>query len=136
MSPRDELLAVYRAHRQRYRPHRRQFERLVAEALETLPPAFQEKISNVAVVVANRPTRGDARSVSVAGSEDLLGLYQGTPYGERGTAYHLLPPDLITVYRQPILSVCRSEQEVRDEIRATVLHEVGHYFGLSDAELE
>ena len=136
MSGRRERLQPYRELRRRFRPDRRTFERLALEALVSLPPAFRERLSNVALVVAERPTSGDARSADLDASDDLLGLYQGTPIGERGTGYHLVPPDRITIYRQPILAVCTSEAEVRDEIRATVLHEVGHYFGLSDDELD
>ena len=135
MSGRGERLGPYRELRRRYRPDRRAFERLVGDVIETLPPPFREKLENVAVVVSDAPSAATARSVGVAPSDDLLGLYQGTPYGERGTAYHLVPPDRITIYRRPILATARSEDEVRREIRTTVLHEIGHYFGLSDAEL-
>lgn len=135
MSAREERLRPYRELRRRYRPDRRAFERLVAEVIETLPSPFVEKLANVAIVVSDAPSSAEARAVGVAPDSDLLGLYQGTPYGERGTGYHLVPPDRITIYRRPILAVCRTEAEVREEIRTTVLHEVGHYFGLSDAEL-
>ena len=136
MSARQERLRPYRELRQRYRPDRRTFERLVSEVVATLPSPFREKLSNVAVVVAEAPTRAEVRGVGLPPTDDLLGLYQGLPYGERGAGYHLVPPDRITVYRQPILAVCRTEAEAREEIRATVLHEIGHYFGLSDDELE
>ena len=136
MTNRQERLKPYREMRQRYRPDRRAFERLVSEVLEALPVPFLEKLSNIAVVVADHPTKSGARAAGLQPADDLLGLYQGTPYGERGTGYHLVPPDRITIYRQPILAVCCSEEDVREEIRATVLHEIGHYFGLSDAELD
>ncbi len=135
MSDRRDRLRVYRELRQRYRPDRRAFERLVAEAFEDLPAAFRQRLANVAVTVAEWPSGEQAHSVQLEPTDDLLGLYQGTPIGDRGTGYHLVPPDRITIYRQPILHMCRTEQEVRDEIRATVLHEIGHLFGLSEAEL-
>jgi predicted Zn-dependent protease with MMP-like domain len=135
VSERRARLRAYRERRRRYRPDRRAFERLVAEALDCLPSPFRERIANVAVTVAEWPSDDQARSVSLHASDDLLGLYQGTPIGDRGTGYHLVPPDRITIYRRPILQLCRTEQEMRDEIRATVLHEIGHYFGLSDHEL-
>ena len=131
----EDRLGLYRDLRRRYRPDRRAFERLVAEVLETLPPPFRDKLSNVAVVVAEWPSDDEVGSVSLSPDDDLLGLYHGTPYGERGTDYHLAVPDRITIYRRPILAACRSEAEVRDEVRTTLLHEVGHYFGLSDDEL-
>ena len=106
----------------------------------SLPPQIVAHISNVAVVVEEWPTDDDpdpgASSPNDDSDEnDLLGLYQGIPYGERQTSYGMVLPDRITIYRQPILAVCRSEAEAREEIRLTVLHEIGHYFGLGDDEL-
>ena len=135
MSGRADRLEQYRDIRRRYRPDRRAFESLVAEVLASLPPPFRDKVSNVAVAVAEWPSADEAGTAGLPPEDDLLGLYHGTPYGERGTDYHLAVPDRITIYRRPILAVCRTEAEVRDEIRTTVLHEVGHYFGLSDDEL-
>ena len=107
----------------------------MAEVLETLPAPFRNKLSNVAILVAEWPSEGEVGSVSLSPADDLLGLYHGTPFAERGTDYHLAVPDRITIYRRPILAACRTEAEARAEIRATVLHEIGHYFGLSDDEL-
>jgi predicted Zn-dependent protease with MMP-like domain len=121
---------------QRYRTDRRLFESLVAEALDGLPAAFQERLSNVAVVVEEWPPDDDElETVDVAEDTDLLGLYQGIPLGQRSTGYNLVMPDRITIYRQPILAQCRSEADLRREVRETVEHEIGHHFGLSDAEL-
>lgn len=64
-----------------------------------------------------------------------LGLYEGTPVGERGTAYTMAMPDKITIYRLPLLSVCHTQRELREEVRLTVLHEIGHHFGIDDDEL-
>ena len=135
MSGREERLLAYRELRRRYRPDRRAFERLVAEVVEGLPSRFREKLANVAVVVAEHPTSDATHAVGLPPCDELLGLYEGTPYGERGSGYHLVVPDRITIYRQPILAACQTEAEVRDEIRTTVLHEIGHYFGLSDDDL-
>ena len=135
MSARAERLERYRELRRRYRPDRRTFERLVVEALDSLPSDFREKLANVAVVIAERPSSAGLGAGPDAERDDLLGLYQGVPYGDRGTGYHLVPPDRITIYREPILAVAATPEAVRAEIRATVLHEIGHYFGLSDAEL-
>ncbi len=133
---RQERLRPYREIKRRCSLDRRAFERLVADTIEALPAPFRDKLANVAVMVAESPSAAETRSVDLPPCDDLMGLYQGTPYGERGTGYHLALPDRITIYRRPILAVCRTEAEVRDEIRATVLHEIGHYFGLSDDELE
>jgi predicted Zn-dependent protease with MMP-like domain len=134
MSASDRVRAA-RGIKQRYRTDRRTFERIVSEVLTTLPEPFRERFSNVAVVVEEWPD-ADAEAEGADGEEtDLLGLYQGVPYGQRQTDYHLVLPDRITIYRQPILATSRSEAEAREEIRLTVLHEIGHYFGLGDDEL-
>ena len=83
----------------------------------------------VAVTVEDTPSR----IIRLEGG--ALGLYEGTPIGQRGTDYTMALPDKITVYRRPLLAACNTQRELRDEIRLTVLHEIGHYFGIEDAEL-
>jgi predicted Zn-dependent protease with MMP-like domain len=134
MTPSERLRAA-RGVPQRYRTDRRTFDRLVREALDALPEAFRERISNLAVLVEDWPTADDADGVASKDDGALLGLYQGVPYGQRESGYSMMLPDRITIYRQPILAACRSEAEAREEIRLTVLHEIGHYFGLGDDEL-
>lgn len=130
MTDRRERLARYRAHQARYRPDRRRFERLVAAALAQLPAEFRRRLENVAVVVEDWPPKQASEEEAA-----LLGLYQGTPYPQRSDGYHLVPPDRITIYRGPILALCRTREEVIREIRATLVHEIGHYFGLDEHEL-
>lgn len=130
-----ERLRAARGVPQRWRTDRRTFDRLVREALAALPETFQERISNLAVVVEEWPDIVDSAEMGAGEDGELLGLYQGIPYGERESGYSMVLPDRITIYRQPILSVCRSEAEAREEIRQTVVHEIGHYFGLGDDEL-
>ena len=132
----ESRLRALRGVAQRYRTDRRLFEALVAEAVDGLPEPFRERLSNVAVVVEEWPPDGaDPCEHERSEPVDLLGLYQGIPLGHRSTGYHLAMPDRITIYRRPILASCRSEADLRREVRATVLHEIGHHFGLSDAEL-
>jgi len=122
----------------RYRTDRRTFERIVAEVVATLPEPFRERFSNVAILVEEWPDADvDADVAGDDGDEDtdLLGLYQGVPFGDRQTDYNLVLPDRITIYRQPILATSRTEVEAREEIRLTVLHEIGHYFGLGDDDM-
>ena len=138
MTAADRLRAA-RGVRQRYRTDRHTFERLVAEALASLPAQFRERISNLAVIVEEWPD-DDVTAEHVPPDADgapseLLGLYQGIPYGDRHSGYSMVLPDRITIYRQPILAASRSEAEAREEIRLTVVHEIGHYFGLGDDEL-
>ncbi|HLI28199.1 MAG TPA: metallopeptidase family protein [Chloroflexota bacterium] len=111
------------------------FERLVREALRELPPAFARRLDNVAILIADRPSPEQLRALGLGPGETLFGLYEGTPLAERGTGYHLALPDRITIFREPIVEACRSSREIKEEVRLTVIHELGHYFGLSDAEL-
>jgi predicted Zn-dependent protease with MMP-like domain len=100
------------------------FEDMVAEALDDLPEEFGRLMSNVAVTVEHGP-----------GPHGLLGLYQGIPLTSRTTQYAGVLPDRITIYRRAICAICRSEQEVADQVRRTVIHEVAHHFGIDDDRL-
>jgi predicted Zn-dependent protease with MMP-like domain len=107
---------------------RRKFEALVAQALRSLPKAFREKLTNVAIIVEDLPPK------EVESEGLLLGLFHGIPRTEK-SVFSSSPPDRIFIYQRNIEAVCTSEAEVRRQIRATLLHEVGHYFGLSEEEL-
>ncbi len=113
-----------------------EFESLVAEALEDLPDPFTEMIDNVFVMVEELPTAEDLEEVGLEPhqADELFGLYHGVPVGDRGVEYSSLP-DRVVLYRRPILKACRSRAEARREIRDTVVHELGHFFGLSDEEM-
>ena len=100
------------------------FEEMVASALDGLPEELGRLMSNVAVTVEHNP-----------GPPGLLGLYQGVPLTSRTTGYAGVLPDRITIYRQAICALCQSEQEVADQVRRTVIHEVAHHFGIDDARL-
>jgi len=104
------------------------FEELVAQAVDDLPETFREKLENVAIIVEDLPPEESLRGGL------LLGLFHGVPRTEKSVFYSS-PPDRIFLYQRNIEAVCRSEAEVRRQIRATLLHEVGHYFGLSEDEL-
>jgi predicted Zn-dependent protease with MMP-like domain len=134
-SNRGDRLAKYRSEQRRYRPSRREFERLVADALDGLPAEFRARLDNIAIVVEEWPEADGASGPDSVDSSMLLGLYQGTPLGERSAGYHLVTPDRITIYRGPILAMCKSRADVLREVRDTVIHEVGHFFGLGDDEL-
>lgn len=106
---------------------RERFEELVVEALEGLPDWVQERLDNVEVLVEERPPRGQ---------RGLLGLYEGVPLTERGLNYFGVLPDRITLFRSTLLRRARTEDELKEEIRHTVVHEVAHFFGISDERLE
>jgi predicted Zn-dependent protease with MMP-like domain len=111
-----------------------EFETLVEEALANLPPEFAELLDNVAVVVEEEPTREDREILEDEGHE-LLGLYRGVARTQR--TYDMLPmlPDQIAIFRRPILRITRTRRDALREIRNTVIHELGHYFGLADHEM-
>lgn len=112
-----------------------EFEKLVAEALDSLPEEFSEKLKNVAVTFEDDPSPIQMRSAGLPPWALLFGLYQGIPQTKRGI-YYSHPPDKITIFKNSILRVSHTPEEVRAHARATVIHEIGHHFGLSDAELK
>jgi predicted Zn-dependent protease with MMP-like domain len=111
-----------------------EFERLVEEALESLPPRFAELLDNVAVVVEEEPSGDDLEALEEPGSE-LLGIYRGVALTRR--SHDMLPmlPDQIAIFRGPILRITRNRGDAVHEIRDTVIHELGHYFGLDDEDM-
>jgi predicted Zn-dependent protease with MMP-like domain len=115
---------------------RARFERLLEDAMGQIPRRFRDAIVNLAVVVEDRPTRETLASVGLAPPDSLYGLYQGTPLPERAWAQGNQLPDKITLYQHTIEDECDDEEEVRDVIGETLIHELGHYFGLSEDEIE
>lgn len=113
------------------------FEQLVDEALSSIPDEFWEVVDNLAVTVAEWPSRTHLASTDTRTGFTLLGLYEGVPLTERSQYYGLVPPDKITIFRVPILQMCPPDDEdaVRQQVRRTVLHEVAHHFGISDERL-
>ena len=114
----------------------RRFRELVAEALDGLPEEWRAGLDNIFVVVEEEPSREDLLSVGLRddGTDELLGLYHGTPLDERGAACDALP-DRVVIYSGPLLRMCSSRQEVVEAVRETVLHELGHHFGLLDDDM-
>ncbi len=114
---------------------RDQFESAVADALDALPEEFAAALDNVAVVVEDEPSDDDLLEAGLdPRTETLFGLYHGVAMPERGFEYSALP-DRIVVYRLPLLEACRDRTELIREIRDTVIHEIGHYFGLDEDSL-
>ena len=113
-----------------------EFRRLVSQAIASLPFPIAERMKNVEVVVEDRPTRAELAMAGVEPPGTLFGLYTGTPITERDSSYGMVLPDKITLYQRSIEEACRTGGEVREQIRITLMHEIGHYFGLSEGELE
>ena len=112
---------------------RREFEQLVEQALGELPERFAALLDNVAIVVEEEPSDEDL-DVLDEDANELLGIYRGIPITERSYDSIRLP-DQIAIFRGPILRVARSRGDAVHEIRDTVIHELGHYFGLDDEEM-
>jgi predicted Zn-dependent protease with MMP-like domain len=115
---------------------RREFERLVAEAVTLIPARFRREMKNLSIVVEDEPRAELLADMEVEPPDSLYGLYQGTPLTERGWGYGNTLPDRITLYQRPIEEDCDDEDEMRAVIGETLIHEVGHYFGLSEEEIE
>jgi len=112
-----------------------EFEKLVGEALDSLLPEFAKRLNNVSVVVEDSPTPAQMRKMGLSPWALLFGLYQGIPQTKR-VNYTAVLPDKITIFKNSILRVSRTAEEVRAQVRATVIHEIGHHFGLSDEEMK
>ncbi len=104
---------------------RQRFAELVREALDDLPPIFRGKMSNIEVVVEEEPIA----------QHSLLGLYQGVPFRHRGVWYGNVLPDKITLFKRNIEAVSHTEEEIKDWVQKVLVHEIGHYFGLTEADL-
>lgn len=111
------------------------FKKLVGEALDSLPQEFAKRLNNVAVVVEDVPSVYQLRKSKLSLNVLLFGLYEGVPQTKRGVYYSALP-DKITIFKYSILRVSKSEEQVRAQVRATVIHEIGHHFGLSDKDMK
>jgi predicted Zn-dependent protease with MMP-like domain len=105
---------------------REDFEGHVAEALDGIPPELTRLMNNVAIFVEDDPDPTDP---------ELLGLYEGIPLTERGEWYAGVLPDRITIYRNPTLRICEQPDDVVEEVRVTVVHEIAHHFGIDDERL-
>jgi predicted Zn-dependent protease with MMP-like domain len=103
---------------------RRRFEELVADALDSIPPELTSYMDNVVITLAEDPPE-----------PGLLGLYEGVPLTERGDSYGGVLPDQIFIYWREILAICETEEDVVEEVRITVIHEIAHHFGIDDERL-
>ena len=115
---------------------RDKFQRLVDEALVGIPANFREAMRNIAIVIEDEPSRDTLEEVGIEPPDTLLGLYQGTPLPERHWAHGNVLPDKITLYQRPIEEESEDDADLVVAIGETLIHEVGHYFGLSEEEIE
>ena len=115
---------------------RKEFERLVDEAVASIPADFRREMRNLALVIEDEPSAELLAEMEIEPPDTLYGLYQGTPLTEREWSQEALLPDRITLYRRPIEADGPDPDDIRAAIAETLIHEVGHYFGLSEEEIE
>ena len=115
---------------------RAEFTRLVEEALSEIPRRFRDEMKNVAVVVEDEPSPDILEDLEVEPGGSLFGLYQGIPLPERAWAHGNTLPDRISIYQRPIEEACEDHEDIIVCVAETVIHEFGHYFGLSEEEIE
>jgi len=109
-----------------------QFEALVARAMRSLPKTFREKIKNIAVVVEDWADAETLAEMGIEPPDTLYGLYRGIDLTRRDGSYGNVLPDVVTIYQGPIEEDAADEEEMAEIVRETVVHELGHYFGLDD----
>ena len=119
-----------------FRTSRENFERLVEKALETLPEEYKKYFTNIAIIAEDYPGREDTKRLNTK-KELLLGLFSGVPYPKKGGFFNIpYPlPDKIILFQKNIENICSTEKELIEQIQKTLIHEVGHYFGLSERDL-
>ncbi|MCP2605245.1 metallopeptidase family protein [Candidatus Aminicenantes bacterium AH-873-B07] len=105
------------------------FEELIEETIKNLPQKFKKYLNNIVIIVEDKPLNPNIYS-------SVLGLYHGVPLKHRGAFYGNVPPDVIVIYKESIERICHTEEEIKKKVREVVLHEIGHYFGLSEKELK
>ena len=115
---------------------REQFEQLVAEAITLIPRRFRREMKNIAIIVEDEPSDELLEEMEIEPPDSLYGLYQGTPLPERTATWGNTLPDCVTLFQRPIEEDCENDDDVRMVIGETLIHEVGHYFGLSEEEIE
>ena len=115
---------------------RPEFEAYVKEAIETIPLRFRRAVKNLAIVVEDEPSAATLSEMEIEPPDSLFGLYQGTPLPERTWGYGNTLPDRITLYQGPIEDASENEDDLVICIGETLIHELGHYFGLSEEEIE
>jgi predicted Zn-dependent protease with MMP-like domain len=115
---------------------RKRFERLVENAVRTIPKRFRDVVQNLAIVVEDEPPADVLEEMEIEPPDSLFGLYHGTPLTERTAGYGNTLPDRISLYQGPIEDACETDDEIVECVGETLIHELGHYFGLSEEEIE
>lgn len=126
---RDPLLMARRARRQR-------FHSLVQHVVSSLPIDTQQYLDNVAIVVADEPSSEQLQESDLGDGDEMFGLYTGVPRSERGSGYSMVLPDQITIFMGPLERAFTRRGDLEEQIRITVLHELGHHLGFDEDGLD
>ena len=113
-----------------------EFEKLVEKAISDLPAKFKKRMQNVAVVVEDEPSMEILQKMGLNSKQTLLGLYQGVPLSKRDSNYCNVLPDKITIFKKPIEAINQNKDRLEERIKQVVIHEIGHYFGMNETDLE
>lgn len=116
-------------------PLKEKFEVLLKDAIDHIPQKYQSKMKSVAIVVEDEPTQEQRDKLGLRRCDALYGLYEGVPLPRRGGATLSIQPDVITIFRYPMIHFFRDEESLREQIYKTLWHEVAHYFGLNHAQI-
>jgi predicted Zn-dependent protease with MMP-like domain len=116
--------------------NRREFEHTVERVLEMIPEMFRAQLNNLTIAVEDQPSQDLLREMEMPPGETFFGVFTGVPLPERSVTDPPLYPDVIPIFREPLMATCRSLKELEDEIAITVVHELAHYMGLSEERLE
>lgn len=113
-----------------------EFDQLITRAMDELPQKYIEGLENVAIVQADEPTDEQKVKMKLDHHHLLLGLYEGIPLTQRGNGYSFVLPDKITLFKNQILAVVQNENELFEQIKRTLWHEIAHYYGLNHARID
>ena len=116
--------------------NRQEFEDAVERAIEMIPEMFRAQLNNMTIAVEDRPSPDLLREMEVPPGETLFGVFTGVPLPERSVIEPPLYPDVILIFREPLMDACHNIEELEEEIAITVVHEVAHYLGMSEERLE
>lgn len=113
-----------------------QFDALITRAMDELPQEYIKGLENVAIVMADDPTEDQKRKMQLREHTILLGLYEGIPLTQRGAGYTFVLPDKITLFKHSILRVVRNDEQLFEQIKRTLWHEIAHFYGLNHAQMD
>lgn len=116
-------------------PTDQEFEQYVNQGFNAIPPLYMKHLDNVAIVIQDEPTLEQRQKLKLRCHETLFGLYEGIPLTKRGGGYNMVVPDKITIFKLPIVAAARNTEEIKEQVRHTLWHEIAHYYGLDHDQI-